>query len=550
MPFDPDKFLAEKQVELAPEQSPKGFDPDAFLADASAVDAAKPSVADSAGRAASQGATAGFGDEISAGVSALIPTATDEALGRSFTDRYAASRDAIRNENALAEKAHPVVSALTEIATSAPLAIATGGGGLAALTAQGAIYGLGKSKKETLGEAAKDTAVSGLLSLGLGAAIPGAKQFIKELPEAGLNRAVTEFGDEIATRAPKLIEDKAGNLTIKYGAGLKESAQVGRDMQAALHDPNVQAQITSELNAQPQRISSLINETKSELGKSWDPLIKEHGAASADVNSALKESYSRVNDIGVAKQGDPVRAGLKADLLEKMDTVSKELLAQSPTGKLEDIPLLALAQSQEQLGRQIFKQKIFAKDSTVNGAAKSFFHSIKDAFVAADKKNGSGGSLGEINKVFAALYEMEGANSKIAGSTLKGLADPQNTSARKAYDRLIKPVLSLDPKIREALTPKINAYLSNDFQKAVTKAQVMHLVTGRGAQNKDAASTIFSLAGIKGASKGALNDIANRFGAMTGGPAAPPPAFNVSLPDASKTLNTALPALTAPNEKE
>lgn len=58
-------------------------------------------------RGGAQGATMGWGDELSAALSALLPTATDRELNRSYSDRYELSKNQLRKENEEAEEANP-----------------------------------------------------------------------------------------------------------------------------------------------------------------------------------------------------------------------------------------------------------------------------------------------------------------------------------------------------------------------------------------------------------------------------------------------------------
>lgn len=58
-------------------------------------------------RGGAQGATLGFGDELSSALSSLVPTSTDREMGRGYTDRYRMNRDQMRKENAQSEEDHP-----------------------------------------------------------------------------------------------------------------------------------------------------------------------------------------------------------------------------------------------------------------------------------------------------------------------------------------------------------------------------------------------------------------------------------------------------------
>ena len=132
-----------------------------------------PSYGESFGRGAAQGATFGFGDELSAALGALLPTATDKELGRSYSDRYDLIRDKIREENKEAELANPKMylggQVTGGIGTAAvPTGLALKGAGLAKKATNigsGILGGMaldaaGQSEKETIGGRISDAASS------------------------------------------------------------------------------------------------------------------------------------------------------------------------------------------------------------------------------------------------------------------------------------------------------------------------------------------------------------------------------------------------------
>lgn len=95
----------------------------------------QPSQTESALRGASQGATMGLGQYPSAALSALVPTATDTAMNRSYGDRFQQSLNDINQQNQTAQQANPksylagqVGGAALPIAASAGLGAGTAGG--------------------------------------------------------------------------------------------------------------------------------------------------------------------------------------------------------------------------------------------------------------------------------------------------------------------------------------------------------------------------------------------------------------------------------------
>lgn len=128
-----------------------------------------PSYGESFGRGAAQGATFGWGDELSAALGALLSTDTDKELDRSYSDRYKIIKDKIREENKESELTNPKAYIGGQIAggigtAAVPTGLALKGAGLAKKTANigsGILGGMaldaaGQSEKETIGGRASD----------------------------------------------------------------------------------------------------------------------------------------------------------------------------------------------------------------------------------------------------------------------------------------------------------------------------------------------------------------------------------------------------------
>lgn len=117
---------------------------------------ASPSNLESVLRGASQGATLGWGDEASGALGALFPSDTDEAMNRSYSDRYNNIANDIRQSNEQAQTANPRAYLSGEIGgglgTAGALPFAGGGGSLAniakvagSLAGYGAVQGAGSA---------------------------------------------------------------------------------------------------------------------------------------------------------------------------------------------------------------------------------------------------------------------------------------------------------------------------------------------------------------------------------------------------------------------
>lgn len=207
--FDPDAYLAKKQAAAA-------FDPDAYLR-TKAAPAEEPGVVEAALRGAGQGATLGFGDELAAGVGALIGNDNAPTLGQ----RYTNLRDSFRRDNAKAREAHPGVSMAGEMVGGLPLAIATGGqakglslgGKIAAGAGTGALFGglsaAGASEGDP-NQAGADAGGGALLGGALGGALPLVGRTIA-LPLAQKLRDVgNNAGRRVLTRTSSALSAKKG----------------------------------------------------------------------------------------------------------------------------------------------------------------------------------------------------------------------------------------------------------------------------------------------------------------------------------------------------
>lgn len=190
------------------------------------------------GRGALQGASLGFGDEISAATDALLShvpgvrTVAEkinqiggEGGGLPVNDpniTYAKRRDSYRKKNAEAQQAHPVAYGAGEVTGAIPTSVALGnfggflggpastalGGGTATLgkaigtgATLGAVGGAGLSTADTAGGVAKDA----LLGAGLGAATGG----VLHGATKAVSAAVGGAGERIADRAGSNLEQGA-----------------------------------------------------------------------------------------------------------------------------------------------------------------------------------------------------------------------------------------------------------------------------------------------------------------------------------------------------
>lgn len=133
-----DKTLAEKVVAKFPVYSDTTFGDE-------------PGKMEALGRGAAQGLTLGHADEITGAIESLM---TDKS--------YRQARDESRANYEEAEKAHPVISTVGEIAGSVPTYAAAGMAGAPGIIAAGAIQGEGKSDAPIVSaDTAKNAAIGG-----------------------------------------------------------------------------------------------------------------------------------------------------------------------------------------------------------------------------------------------------------------------------------------------------------------------------------------------------------------------------------------------------
>jgi hypothetical protein len=181
-----------------------------------------PSRTESLLRGAGQGATLGFGDEMAAGVGALIGNSNQPTFGA----RYKEIRDSLRRENKAASDAHPGYSFAGNVLGGAPLAIATGGGSEAPTAARlvgmgaalGGASGLGNSDAESLGGMATATG----LGAGLGGALSAAGAFAPQL-----GRALGKSLDKVATgTVRRILRNVGGSISAKKGLSDEAAREV------------------------------------------------------------------------------------------------------------------------------------------------------------------------------------------------------------------------------------------------------------------------------------------------------------------------------------
>lgn len=281
-----------------------------------AGDNSSPSKLESFLRGGAQSATMGWGDELSAALSALLPTATDKELDRSYSDRYELARDQLRKENEEAEIANPGSYMGGQITGGIATAAAPGlnlGGSLirgisagknalnaakigGALAGYGAVQGAGEAEENTLegakegavsalkapydlskaaveqakeGNAGKTAALLGLAGLSALPVVPGkANQKIKNASEQYLKNA------KIKNPSPKSFKNVDSNYATKVAKAYEE-------MQ---HNPN-----SPEVK---KAYDSLIDETIEQF-----KIIQKNGLKVSRIEPGMENPYKTSKDL-------------------------------------------------------------------------------------------------------------------------------------------------------------------------------------------------------------------------------------------------------------
>lgn len=423
---------------------------------------------------AGQGATLGFGEELSAGVSA--------AAG----EDYKKTRNRMRQEIDETAQSHPMLSALSEIAGGIPLTIATGGASVgrpilaaAINTGLAGAYGLGASKKNSLGEAATDTIKPALFAGGL-SALANSKALTNTVKNNYKTYFNPELGKEVVdtvnvNNIPVVKGVDNGALEIQFpseGKKLKTAFKLGKEEARSLATPEMQAKITDEVthifgnDTVEGTFPKIIADTQSDLGLARDKILNSIGSNPLKTGSMLNESIDDIAKIqtgGLARDVKPAQADFTKEIITPM---WKKFQSSSPTQNLDDVPLSAILEEKQALGKRLFgKEQLFHKTPAVREKTIKLYNNMNKLL------NGHNNDLKLFNDAFDATYQMEDNVIK-SYSKLNNLSDPNAGSARLAYETLIKPFQKLPENMRAALLPKIQNYLSKDMPATLLKSDI------------------------------------------------------------------------------
>ena len=413
----------------------------ALALDSEALLPAVPTKAESLGRGLAQGATLGFGDELSAAVGSLIPTDTDKALGRGIGDRYTNIKETLRGENQAAAEANPITSALGEITGMVPGAIATGAGGLARQVAAaggtGALASLGASKDQSFTDASKEAGKTGALAAGLAFVLGGAFK--------------------IGTKVTSAVTKNA-----------KESFKLSYDLEKSLSDPAVARQIGQQIDDVGAKFQSLSQTSRNTIGEGLDNLASKT-LTPVDIDPVIKEIADKIGKFNPGRNA--LAQGAKNDLNDALTKISQDLFREADeAGK---VPFSVLHDVKKQLSQMVYEQGLYSDSPYVEKLAKNLYSGVSRTLKQADKS----GQYGELSKVYSALSSSD--PEAFTANALKYLQDPWDLNARGRLGKLLGDMDKLAPDMKKLYTPELSAFIEKDFQNAAIKAEVLKKVGGK-----------------------------------------------------------------------
>jgi hypothetical protein len=357
--------------------------------------AAQPTKTESALRGAAQGTTLGFGDEAQGAIQALgIKALGQTGAERPFAQLYKENRDAMRRENAAAKTANPWSYGLGQVAGGAPLALATGGGGVARLIGTGAALGgatgLGESTADTLGGQVWDATKGAAI----GAAIPTA---VVGLGKAAPMAANALRSGAIGT-ARRILVNKTGSLSAASANSMNPSG------------PGVFTTAAEQVAAKPT--------TGGRLGLSQGEQLKR------SLQGMAKAAY---------QQQQPAELGQAQEAAAAMmrEAIEKEVAQQAPgVGPVAQEAAAAFEPVKERLSHLIAAGKV--ADQGMNRATNRHAFSLRDA-LAASGGMAHGGPIGAVGG---------GIASHVLGSRGASTAASAMNAGANALDWLTNPALT------------------------------------------------------------------------------------------------------------
>lgn len=432
-------------------------------------------------RSIGEGLTMGFSGELAGLTEASLGAAEGLLTGKnafgnegrlaalaSFIDNYKKGEKTYDDARKLAAEQSPMSALGSELLGGAVTGIATApalaakGLGLAAQgAATGGLAGLGKSEADTLGGVAKD--------VGLGAALGGAFSW-------GLGKIIGAGGK--AVDAIKQLKD--GSFKIQVGQKAGDVFKVSRETAQNLATPEAQNALRAELNAQKDGLLASINSDFKATEALKTAGLAEKGALPAKgLKTGLDKAWDKISSL--TPEGDEVAVKSAEALKDRFKELNMSLLAKSPTGSYDDVPLAALEKVRGELGDVVFRNKAYDKVPQVKKAATDLWGKLTDVLKTndIDPITKQAGDLTKGLDAQRALFKIaDEVESLPSGDWIKGLANPSNAAAADRFQSMVKPLEELTKKGNGDTLANLASYISKDFNSAVLKARISNMVLG------------------------------------------------------------------------
>jgi len=232
-----------------------------------------------------QGISGGFADELAGGIGGAIDYVQGEGDLKSL---YEKNRDEQRAKNEQSKKDWPKTYNITQMGTSIVPTALTAGTSIPAMAASGAAQALGYSEadltKGEVGQAAKDTAIGGVIGGGTGVAVQGVSKFTPtilkylsgKLGKGAEDLAVSATG-ATGTQAAKFRPGAGRELLDKGIVGFGDTVENIADKAASSMDESGQIidNVLSELDS--KGVTASVDNVVTGLQSKVDDLSKIHG---------------------------------------------------------------------------------------------------------------------------------------------------------------------------------------------------------------------------------------------------------------------------------
>lgn len=343
--FDPDAYLASKAAAAPAPAAGGDFDPDAYLrakARALSAEMARPDrravgTAEAAGRGFLQGASMGFGDELTGAAEALL---TDK--------KYAQARDESRFENQQAQDQHGFAYGAGQVAggvasglATAPLLPAAGtlGSAVGGGALVGAASGLGSSEADlTKGDALgalRDTAIGGAVGAAGGAVAHGLGKFVANAPKRLEERVISDLKGE-GTKS--LTTPTLGRALSENGDNVREAVKA-----AALKPMQAPTKIAAAVEKATEKFGGEIGEVYQEAAKAHPGITMRQLIEPVEKRAASYLDNPATESMGLALKDKVVGAIERTygDRVVPKQTIA-EALVNAADGELDDVAAKAL----------------------------------------------------------------------------------------------------------------------------------------------------------------------------------------------------------------